>query len=114
MKDFKQKSIKYLLILGAVYLFTNLVMFFSPIILKDIMQQIGMDDTRKVLTMITIINKTLTGLIFGIILYTDCRKEIKNQYMIPLLGVFLPVFGTILYFIEKYALSKTQYHETQA
>lgn len=114
MKDFKQKSIKYLLILGAVYLFTNLVMFFSPFILEEIQQILRMDDTRRVLTMITIINKTLTGLIFGIILYSDCRKEIKNQYMVPLLGVFLPVFGTIFYFIEKYALSKSQYHENQA
>ena len=111
MNDFKQKTLKYLLILGAIYLFINLVGYLTPFHLQDIKHFLNIDDTQKVFTLTRIITRIITGIIFGIILLFDCRKELENRYLIPILGACMPVIGTILYFIEKLAISKTQNHE---
>ena len=114
MKDFKQKTLKYLLILGTVYILINLAGYFTAFYLRDIGQLLSIDDTQKVVALTRVIPRILVGIVFGIILFSDCRKEIKNQYIIPFLGVIDPVVGTILYFIEKLALSKIQKDEIQA
>lgn len=102
MKDFEKKILKYILILLGMFL---IIFLFNTIVLTSINFH-QFKDFDKTYNLFKIIPPIIIDIIFGFILYVDCRTEIRNRYLIPVLGAVLPIVGLMFYFIEKYALLK--------
>ena len=102
MKDFEKIILKYILILVGMFL---VIFLFNTIVLTSInFHQFKNFD--KAYNLFKIIPPIVINIIFGFILYIDCRTEIRNRYLIPILGAVMPIVGLMFYFIEKYALLK--------
>ena len=111
MTDFKKKTLKYLVVLLVLYLGINLYSFFITFFMRDIENLFQITDPNVTFRLTIITSRIIFGSIFGIILYHDCRNEIKNKYLVPGLGAIVPIVGTMFYFIEKYSASKLSYNE---
>jgi hypothetical protein len=102
MKEFKNEIIKYMLLLLGIAII-NLLLNLFLIRIIDFQQ---FDDPGKAYHLLFKLALIFVNLIFGLILFLDYRKEMKNRYMIPILGAIVPIVGLMFYFIEKYTLSK--------
>ena len=102
MKDFEKKILKYILILLGMFL---IIFLFNTIVLTSVNFH-QFKDFDKAYNLTKIIPPIIIDIIFGFILYMDCRTEIRNKYLIPVLGAMAPIVGLMLYFIEKTALQK--------
>ena len=69
------------------------------------------EDMEKAFSLIFKIPRVVINIVFGFILHLDCRNEIKNQYLIPILGAIIPIVGLMFYFIEKFTLIKNYDHD---
>lgn len=106
MKEFEKKILKYLVLLIGLTLFQYLnVIFLQKVIDFDQFSDFGMNYFLS----ISSLNFLLNG-IFAIILYLDCRNKARNYYLIPLLALFAPLVGVMLFFIENYSLQKNNYN----
>ena len=108
MTVLEKKIVKYLIVLLGMIVLTFLSNAFLPMLLRDWTFINYWDIT--ILATITIQGYKIK-IVFGIILYFDCRKEINNYYLIPVLGVIFPVIGLIFYFIERFLLNLNNTHE---
>ena len=109
--DLFQKIHKYMWILIAISLGMVLLSFLTPFLFRSFASgKPSAVDFDRYYFYILAARFTL-GLIFSIVLYRDCREDIKNKYLVPLLGVAAPIVGTAFYFIEKYLTTKTYNHD---
>ena len=102
MTVLEKKIVKYLMVLLGMFVLTFLSNAFLPMLMRDW-------DFIYYWDISILVTYTIPGyiikIIFGIILFFDCRKEIKNYYLIPVLGVIFPAIGLIFYFIESFLLN---------
>jgi len=102
MKEFKDEIIKYILLLLGIAIIDLLLNLF----LIRIIDFHQFNDPGKAYHLFYKLTLIIMNLIFGLILFVDYRKDMKNRYMIPILGAIVPIVGVMFYFIEKYTLSK--------
>jgi hypothetical protein len=108
MTVLEQKIVKYLIVLLGMFVLTSIYIIFLPILT----QNFNFIDYWNIRILVTVtIPEIIIRIIFGIILYFDCRKEINNYYLIPILGVISPVIGLIFYFIERFLLNLNNTHD---
>ncbi len=102
MKELKNDTIKYMLLLLGI----SIVNFLLNIFLIEVIDFHQFEDAGKAHNLIIQVALILLNLIFGLILFVDCRKDMKNRYLIPILGAIVPIVGLMFYFIERYTLAK--------
>lgn len=105
MNEFNKKILKFGLALIGIYVLNILATSLLPII--DVHQFKNMDLILKIMWRVP---RIIINLLFGILLFFDCRKEITNYKLISILGALIPIVGLMFYFIEKFSLPKIQDH----
>jgi len=106
MKEFEKKILVYLGLLIGLALFQTLNgMFLQKVIDFEQFNDLGMTYYLSISSI-----KYLLNGIFAFILYLDCRNKVRNYYLIPILALFAPIVGVILFFIENYSLLKNNYN----
>jgi hypothetical protein len=105
MKEFENKIIKYILILTGIIILNALSIGLIPNFVHQF------NDSMRIPALLTSIMPIIINLFFAVILFFDCKKEVRNFYVIPILGAFIPIFGLIFYFIERSLLLKNTNHD---
>lgn len=105
MNEFEKKILKFGLALVGIYILNVLATTLLPII--NVHQFKNVDLILKIMWSAP---KITINLLFGILLFFDCRNETLNYILISILGVLTPIVGLMFYFIEKFLLPKIQDH----
>jgi hypothetical protein len=107
MKNLKKKVLKYVLLLIGIFVLNLLSTAFLPRLID--LTSFGSLDKAYQLAMI--VPTHIVSILFGLILYFDCRREIRNYYVIPVLGALFPLAGTMFYFIESFLPNQNLSHD---
>ena len=95
MKKIKAKAFKYAVLMMVIFLLT---IFFWPAI-SFTCNLLDVETPVKSVGTLYWMFFYFVNSIFALILFLDCRKEIKNFVVIPLLSIFAPVVGIMFYFV---------------
>lgn len=105
MNEFEKKILKFGLALVGIFILNDLAKVYLPILYYN-----QYKDVDLVLKIMGFAPRIILNLLFGILLFYDCRKEISNYILISILGGLVPVVGLMFYFIEKFSLPKIRDH----
>jgi len=94
MDKFKNIAIKYTILLVVIFILQPMF----PVILQKIALYSGVVIQGKDFLLPMILFDYFFKLIFAFILFRDCRNEIENFILVPLICIFSPVAGLLFYF----------------
>jgi hypothetical protein len=94
MEDFKYKAIKYTVLLIVIFI----LQIVFPVILTSAGSLLDVVLPAKSFGLWFILFNYFLKSVFALILFLDCRKEIQNYLLVPLLCIFVPAVGLMFYF----------------
>ncbi|MBN2613209.1 MAG: hypothetical protein JXB00_16770 [Bacteroidales bacterium] len=114
MNEFEKKILKFGLALVGIFILNILATYFSIFAhvheLKILAFVLNIKNADLAFKIMLHAPGIIINLLFGILLFFDCRKELTNYILISILGGLVPVLGLMFYFIEKFSLSKIKDH----
>jgi|GEM_PF-4737338 len=102
IRKIENKIVFFLFILvGLKFFYVLLKGLYYPLI-----NMLGLDTTEYLYEWIYAYLLYFKNFIFSIILFFKSRNEIKDKYIVSILGLFNPVFALVFYFIESEMILK--------